>query len=121
MSKVPSDQPSKQIDYTDITPPCEACGERHVGLGTPVMLVIPGMLFPLVDEAVPVFIADPDVQINFMRMPNGMLGFIVDNVSATYVHAACHDDLIDQAKFENEPEEPEEPEPDYPENFGDPR
>jgi hypothetical protein len=97
-----------QIDWNDITSECACCGERHVGVGVPVTLTIPGMLFPSMEHAVPVFIPDPDAGVDFLRMPNGTLGFITDTHPCKYIHTDCLDDLIEDAAYANAPDEPEE-------------
>lgn len=99
--------------YDDITAPCHACGEDNVGVGTPVMMVIPGMIFPSREYDVPVFIPDPDVKLRIVQFPNGMIGFVTDEEKTKYVHEDCYDQLINEvANIVDDDDEEEDEEDD---------
>ena len=91
--------------YDDITAQCTACGEEHVGVGTEVYLMVPGMLMPSREYDVPVFIPDPDAKIRVLKMPNGTLGFVTDQETTKYSHKECIDQLIEDAGCEPELDE----------------
>lgn len=105
------EEPSSGFD--DITAECHACGEVHVGVGTAVVMAVPGMIFPSMEYDVPVFIPDPDVQIRLLTLPNGMIGLVTDHTKTKYLHEECYTNLIDEvayAAMEAETEDDEEEE-----------
>lgn len=89
-------EPTDFEGYDDITAPCHACGEDNVGVGTPVIMAIPGMIFPSREYDVPVFIPDPDVKFRTVQFPNGMVGFVTDEEKTKYLHEDCYDMMINE-------------------------
>jgi len=85
--------------FDTITAPCDACGEENVGVGTPVNMVIPGMLFPSREYDVAIFVPDPDVKLRIVQLPNQALGFITDEEKTKYLHQECYNDLIDEVAY----------------------
>jgi hypothetical protein len=98
--------------YDDMTPECFACGESHVGVGSPVYMIVPGMMFPNRSYDIASFVPDPDAKLVTLQMPNGQLAYVTDHSTVKYAHAECIDTLIDEAGnvFEEEEEEEEEDE-----------
>lgn len=94
--------------FDTITPPCDACGEENVGMGAPVMMAIPGMLFPSREYDVPVFVPDPDVQLRIIAMPNGAIGFVTDETKTKYQHEECYQLAIDNLAYDVEDDDDEE-------------
>lgn len=92
----PEETASTFDGFDDITAPCHACGEENVGVGTPVVMVIPGMIFPSREYDVPVFIPDPDVKFRTVQFPNGSVGFVTDEEKTKYVHEECYDMMINE-------------------------
>lgn len=85
--------------FDDITAPCDACGEENVGVGTPVMMVIPGMIFNNVEYDVPMFVPDPDVKLRIVQLPNGAIGFVTDQEKTKYNHEDCYTKLVDEVAY----------------------
>lgn len=94
----------------DSTAECNACGEEHVGTGTPVFMVVPGMIFPSVEFDEPMFLPDPDVELRIAQLPNGQLGLMTDQNTTLYVHEECYEALVNEksAQFFDDDDEDEE-------------
>jgi len=103
---------STSTGFDDITAPCDACGEENVGVGTPVMMIIPGMIFNNIEYDVPMFVPDPDVKLRIVQLPNGQLGFVTDHNVTKYTHQDCYTRLVDEVAYmdpdEDENDENEE-------------
>jgi hypothetical protein len=104
------DEDPASTSFDDITASCDACGEENVGMGVPVMMAIPGMLFPSREFDAPVFVADPDVKLQIITLPNGMLGFFTDETKTKYLHEECYQLSLDNLAYEVEEDEEEEDE-----------
>jgi len=94
--------------FHDITAPCDLCGEKNVGVGTPVLMMVPGMIFPSREFDVPMVVPDPDVKMQIVKLPNGQIGFVTDETMTKYAHGECYSDLVDQAMYAEDEDDEEE-------------
>jgi hypothetical protein len=90
---------SPDDSFDSLTPPCNACGEENVGVGVPVVMSIPGMMFINQQYDAPIFIPDTDAQLRIEQLPNGMIGFVTDEKITKYEHKQCYDQLIDEVAY----------------------
>lgn len=104
------EEPSNFEGFDDITAPCDLCGEENVGVGTPVIMMIPGMIFPSREFDVPMFVPDPDAKLQIVKLPNNQLGFVTDETVTKYTHEQCYTDLVEQAMYAEEAEDDEDDE-----------
>lgn len=100
--------PEELSAFDEITAPCDACGQENVGVGQPIRMIIPGMLFPSREYDCSVFIPDPDVKIKIVMYPNGTMGFVTDEQITKYAHNECYELLIDELLTQEQDEEDDE-------------
>jgi hypothetical protein len=77
-----------------LTPECSLCGEEHIGMGTPALVIFRGQWFPSTEYDAPVFLLDPDTKLRILQLPNGQLALVPDQLGHPTAHA--HDECLEQ-------------------------
>jgi hypothetical protein len=84
-------------DAGDISPACDLCGQEHIGMRQKSELMLSGEWHIDMENDVPVFVLDKDIEMAVRQLPNGQLALVI-NVEGPVkaLHTECYSELTNE-------------------------
>lgn len=86
------------MKHDDHTPPCRLCAHRHVGVLTPVYLMLRGNFVMVDDLGTEIFVPASHNDIEFIELPSGRKALLVDTATQHTQVMVVHEDCAHHAK-----------------------
>lgn len=86
-----------RMQYDHVTPGCNLCGRRNLGMLTPAYLAVRGHWALLADLGCEAFVLDSKLVVDFVQLPGGRKALILDVRFSRDTSVTVHEECAEKA------------------------